>query len=936
VRKAAKIILIAAGSLLAVLLLAFALINTPLNKLIVKRIAAEYIGGTLDYDRLRISVLPTFGIRTDSLSLVSDKCTERDTLLAFSELKASIRLWALIRGEYDVPGFETKGLYVHYNSPGDGKHNWNIFSGREKEKNTASVVAFPKVNMDLLSLAGSRVRMDLGRAGTFDIPFDVLVRAKAEPSELGDGMNVSVGEFSVRVDSTALGLDISAEVEDLFGVDPRYTVDAGASLALGRIIKLIPPSLGLSYAAGNVRIELNADAMQSELSTYKFHKARISGSVAGDRLAVSIPADSLKLKTWEPSVSVESGPEGLEVGACFDSVYVEMGSRIVARVRDMNNSASITKVESHGRMTPRMAVSTDAKRLFVQLGSGKILTSDVDVTMSAQKHVSVVRDSAGRRRSPDQRPDFLEDESLKQGDVTFSLDSTLTAYLKEWDLAGRMTLGDAGYASPRMPLRTRLYGTDINFTGNEFVIDSLHIKSGTSDLSLKGSVKGLRRALTGKGPLRTELDIDSRRLNVNEIVSAMDRGRKRIDTLVAVADEADESFVVDSLSVSVKDSIRTGLVIVPANVIASVNLFAEEIDVKDIVVDSMTSKIRMQERTVQMTDTRLASNYGRMELDAFYSTRSRKDIQAGLNLDLSEVSASQIIGLLPTVDNMMPALKSFQGILGCRVCATAQLDANMNVLVPTLDGMVSISGKDLYVRDAGDLRRVTRLLLFKDKNIGRIDNLKVSAVVHDNKVEVFPFELGVDRYRLALYGMQGFDNTMYYHVSILQSPFIIRFGINIFGTTDNWRFRLCWPRYKPGQIPGFENELDNIHVNIVKSISNVFRDGVARIRRYNRRMMSDLEKTKEEKGFNVVGDGGDMGLEDQTEILDIVIDEDFGEADKALEKEVDAILAQSYKDTEKIMKEYARQAYQQGITRQIEKLKAQSEKKKASAKNKNR
>ncbi|MCQ2182837.1 MAG: hypothetical protein MJY89_05470 [Bacteroidales bacterium] len=926
-KKWARIILIAAGSLVALLLLAFILINTPFNKLIVKKFATEYIDGTLDYDRLKISLIPRLGVKIDSLCLISDE----DTLASFSELRVSVKLREMMHGRYDIAGLTVRNLYVHYRTLGDGTNNWQVFRGSGKEKDTVSVHAFPRIDLGLLDFPDARAKIELDRLGTFDVPFDMSAKAKGGPAEAGDGMDLSLDNFNLRIDSSALGMNVKAKVDDFLGVDPHFDINAEADLSLDKLNGFIPRSFGIASAAGDLQLGLKADALQSEFQTFKFQKAEIEGFVKGDRFFTSLPADSLNVRTWKPDLHIRSDSEGLGLNAGFDSLYVEKGSIILARARGMDNAASVTKVESRGNVVPRLALSTGIKRLFVQMGTDRIFTRDVDVALSAQKHVSIVQDTARLNRPMRPGPVFLEDPSLESGDVTFSLDSTLTNYLKEWDILGKLTMDNVGFISPRMPLRTRVFDTGINFTGNEVNIDSLHLISGTSNLSINGTVRGLRRALLGGGLLRADMHIDSKRLNINEIIAAFQRG-EYVDGVVAVEDEEDESFVVDSLSTEGSDTLKTGLVIVPGNIMASVSLEADEINFKDIEVDSLTSVIRMQERTVQLTQTGLTSNYGKIKLDAFYSTRSKRDINAGIDIKVSDVSAAQIIGLMPQVDNMMPALKSFHGILGCQVTATTQLDTNMNVLMPTLDGLIKISGEDLEVRDAGNLKKITRLLLFKDKNIGHIDNLYVNAVVHDNKLEVFPFELGVDRYRLALYGMQGFDKTMYYHISILKSPFLIRFGINMYGTPDNWRFRLCLPKYRSGHVPAFEDELDNVHVNISKSIRNIFREGVEGVRRYNRRSMDNLDRSKKLNGFSTENDGGELSLDDQTKVMDMVIDNDFAEAEKALEEEVDAILQKSYKDTEKVMKEYADQAYERGISEQIEKLKAQSEKKKASKK----
>ena len=273
----------------------------------------------------------------------------------------------------------------------------------------------------------------------------------------------------------------------------------------------------------------------------------------------------------------------------------------------------------------------------------------------------------------------------------------------------------------------------------------------------------------------------------------------------------------------------------------------------------------------------------------------------------------------------MPALKSFEGLLGCDISATTQLDTNMNVLLPTLDGVVRISGENLEVKDAGDLRRITRLLLFKNKNIGHIDNLYVDAVVHDSKIEVFPFELGVDRYKLALRGMQGLDNSMYYHVSILKSPFLLRFGINLFGTLDNWRFSLGLPKYRDGNVPAFTRELESVQLNILNSIRNVYSSSVENVMRYNSSNIASLESARGEKDRTSLTDNEILSSDAEEQFAAITVDNEIMEQEEDLIAEVDAVLEDTFIDAGKLLAEYEEATYEKGIKNRIERLKKQSE-----------
>jgi hypothetical protein len=48
----------------------------------------------------------------------------------------------------------------------------------------------------------------------------------------------------------------------------------------------------------------------------------------------------------------------------------------------------------------------------------------------------------------------------------------------------------------------------------------------------------------------------------------------------------------------------------------------------------MTAELVMKERCVQITNTTAKTNMGEMSFDAFYSTRTKKDLKAGFSLGL--------------------------------------------------------------------------------------------------------------------------------------------------------------------------------------------------------------------------------------------------------------------------------------------------------------
>ena len=730
-------------------------------------------------------------------------------------------------------------------------------------------------------------RMDLG--GNLALDLD----AEMTPSKRLDArirtLKARIPGLYARVDGT---------VHDLLGRNPRYALQARADASLGALKNFVPASIGIDQAEGDVHLDLKANVSQRELNRYEFQKADVTGTLTGDSLHLTIPRDSIDALLYNPNVLVGSNEAGIRLNADFDSLYFHRGVTLQARVRGMRNGAQVIKVPVEGQLVPQIFASTDNEEIFAKIGSTRLGLNNSSIWASAQKRVG--RES-GRRGPVRRRSDFAD------SDITIVLDSTYSRLWNEWAPSGSIVAEGGFLASPRLPLRTRLTMLSAEFDDSELDIDSVGVVCGTSDLKAAGYVQGIREALFRHGILEAQLNAESNRLNINELIAALQEGSRDIGE-VAVADERDESFVTDTLEDARIDKEKMQLVVVPGNIKATVGVQADTVDYAELQVGPVLAVARMQDQTAQLLGTHVISDIGRIAMDAYYSTRSKQDIAAGVNVRLADVKAHDIIQLLPRVDSLMPVLKSFEGRLDCDLSATTQLDTNMNVVIPSLDGLLRISGHDLEVKDAGDLRRITRLLLFRNKNIGHIDDLSVDAVVHDSKLEVFPFELGVDRYRLALQGLQGFDRSMYYHISILRSPFLLRFGINLFGSLDNWKFQLGRARYREGRVPAYTQQLDSVQINIARGIRDVFDSGVRRVQAFN-----DMQSV-------VTVDDEPLSLEEQLQVDDLELAAEMEDLDALLEAEVNAALEAAAKDTEQLIQEYTEQAYDKRILRKMQQM----------------
>lgn len=443
-------------------------------------------------------------------------------------------------------------------------------------------------------------------------------------------------------------------------------------------------------------------------------------------------------------------------------------------------------------------------------------------------------------------PDWLSEKDFMKQDIQFTMDSSIVKIFRDWDADGSLSLKQASIITPYFPLRNSLNDINGEFNNNEINLDSFNIRSGRSVLSAQGSLKGIRGLVAGRGILDMNMDIKSDSLNLNEIIGAYTVGSRYVsknmaqisapEDLMDMEDtEYQNSIVTDTLANAT--DIETSLIVVPANINARLDLDASNVKFSDLLLTRMQSQLTIKERCVQFMNTSARSDIGNIDFEGFYSTRTKQDLSTGFDLNLSKVTAEKVIELIPAVDSLMPMLKSFKGELDCQVAATADIDTTMNIVIPSINGVVRISGNDLTLQESEAFTQIAKKLKFKDRESGFIDKMSVEGVVKDNRLEVFPFILKVDRYTLAMSGIQNLDMSFRYHISVLDSPIPFRLGIDLYGDNfDDFKFKIGKAKYKSTDIPVFSSVIDQTRLNLKESIEKIFTKGVEKAMQENERL----------------------------------------------------------------------------------------------------
>ena len=473
-----------------------------------------------------------------------------------------------------------------------------------------------------------------------------------------------------------------------------------------------------------------------------------------------------------------------------------------------------------------LLASVSTQSLRAQLPFGRVAADDVKIVAGARNKTESIPRRRPHREGMEM-PEFLREEDFRAADIDVQVDSSISELVKTWNPRGSIHIGHAVVITPKFPLRNSLEDMDASFNTNEVMIDNVKVRTGESDLQLKGYLRGFRRMLVGrgKGLYRLELEAFSRWLNLDQLLSAVEVGKDAVvDTTSALTDE---QYLKEVTSEPLPENTEgMKLFVIPANVIADVKLKAGAVKYMDYNAREVGARIQMKERTVLVSDLAAVTDAGSIAADAFYSTKTKQNIGAGFDLTLKDITAEKIIEMVPAVDSLVPMLSSFKGLLNCTFCASTKLDTSFRIHPRSLDGAFFIKGQDLTLNQEGDFKKLARILMFRDRRKGRIDSLYIGGIVTDSKVRVFPTRLDLDRYSLSLGGTHAFDGDFDYKVSLLRSPILIKFGVRLKGPDFNHiDWRLIKPQFVNAYMPEFRKEVDKMIRYQRMTIRNVYKEG---------------------------------------------------------------------------------------------------------------
>lgn len=590
-----------------------------------------------------------------------------------------------------------------------------------------------------------------------------------------------------------------AKVTDLLG-DPDITFNTKSKADLTALAKTFPLQDGVTIG-GNLDADLHLKCRLSSIKKQDLGRIRMAGKLELKNLSLrdtnrdfEFTSDASLKFMGNDNLAAQAEINKLVLRSKLGNSNVEKLTMTVkstnpqdtTRIADMECKFLLNRLK--GNMGDSLALFCQKADATVRLQPGKKNPSMPQVALSLKADTMFCR--AGQTKMGMDKAGFaVTAEKLR--------DSL-------WIPKGIIGFNRMKMSTPEFALPIRMKKTSVTVGNRMITLKNATCRVGHSDLTATGVVYDLYGTMKRHCPLRAKLEISSRNLDCNQIINSLNFPE---DTLQAEADTTSASLE---------------LFVIPKNLDFELQTNLKRVKYDNMVFEDVHGAVDIRNQAVHLKDLSMRGMDTQMNATLVYRAREKKSGYAGFDFKLHKINIAKLVEFVPSLDTIVPMLRSFQGVVDFDAAAEAVLDSNLNIKIPSLRSAVHIKGDSLVLMDGETFAEISKMLMFKNKKRNMFDSISVNMTVKDGNVTVYPFIVQIDRYKAAVGGTQGLDMNFSYHISILKSPLPFKMGVNITGNLDKMKFKLGKAKYKDAVTPVEIRKVDSTRINMGQQIVNDF------------------------------------------------------------------------------------------------------------------
>lgn len=681
-------------------------------------------------------------------------------------------------------------------------------------------------NDSLMPLISARVLTDNMKVNVPQLPYP-FTNVNLD-GNLDLDLNSTANSFTVNSLSTKLNYSnysVEGVVDDLMG-DIGLKLRVKGDVPMTDIKSYLPKSIKLQ---GRTNLDLTTnftvEQLMNALDDYNLNRLTASANMkvknfAFDMDTIHVTAPLLNVGLTLPASVKQKGQKGVHVALTTSELDTRVGKGIKA---DLKNPDIKLAADNFTSGLEKMLLNADLKFSHLDVDYDSI-TTHIDapaltLVTSPEKNAKGLNARVtldGKNLSARMGKDYAVNSNLLKIDASVKENKAKTDFLNQWNPTADFILGNAVVKVDGIDEDIRISNIDFLFNSSELDFKKSTIRIGQSDLSLQGSVVGIKEWIEDhKNLMKGELQVTSDVMNINEIM----------ELTSGLGNTDDEGPSTGSETSDPKNK-EDNPFMVPQGVNFNFVLHTKRALYDNFDLNDLNGTMTVKDGTLMLREIGFTNKAAEMQLTAMYQSPRKNNLFLAMDFHLLNVQINDLLHMVPYIDTLVPMLKTFDGQAEFHIGAESSLKSNYEPKISTLRAAADIEGKNLTVNDQFTFTKITDMLSVSTNGSYRVDSLDVQLTVHKNEIFLWPSQIAIGKYKVTVDGRMTLDKNGEYHLSVTQSPLPVRMGLKISGPFNNLDYKLEECKYPNLYKPNKRNDTEQRYYELKKMIADRLKENV--------------------------------------------------------------------------------------------------------------
>ena len=674
------------------------------------------------------------------------------------------------------------------------------------------------VTDSLLPLITAKITSDDLTVDVPDLPYPFKV------AELDGLLSLDLNQKEGQVKVNSLNakfnrsdLKISGLVDDLLG-DIGLKLKVNGDVPMTDVKGFLPKNLKLNGRTNlDMTTNFTVEQLLKSLKDYNLNRLSAKANLkvrdfAFDMDTLHASSPLLNIGLTLPASAKEKGRKGAFVSLASSTLNAKAGKDIVADLQqpDIKLSADSFKGGME-KMLLDAVINCSRLDLVYDTINAHINTPAITFVTTPDKNAKRLKARVtlnGKDINAKMGESYALNSNMLKVDASVDENKNKTDFLNHWNPAADFVLSNAMMQVAGLGEDIKISNIDFLFNSNELDFKKSTFRIGQSDMSLQGSVIGIKEWIEDhKNLMKGEMQLTSNYVDINEILD-LTSGLGRSEETSKGESQEDDPFMV------------------PEGIDFSFILNTKKALYDNFDLNNLNGTMTVKDGTLILREIGFTNKAAEMQLTAMYQSPRKNNLFLAMDFHLLRVQINDLLTMIPYIDTLVPMLKTFDGQAEFHIGAETNLKSNYEPKISTLRAAADIEGKNLTVNDKFTFTKITDMLDVSTNGLYRVDSLDVQLTAFKDEIDLWPSQIAIGKYKVTVDGRMTLDKNGEYHLSVTQSPLPVRMGLKISGPFNKLEYKLEDCKYPNLYKPNKRSDTEQMYFELKKKIADRLKENV--------------------------------------------------------------------------------------------------------------